>query len=134
ALDQDVVVRGSEVDVIGLDPHLVLDVLREPVGPKLEQLGERPFRSGVMPMLGNHDRLLDLAWKVREDLADGVEATPRSADADQLKPRKTLRIFRGIVLTLRFARVGVHEIFLYSRSFASSSSYESWYGLNLIDS
>jgi hypothetical protein len=53
----------------------------------VEQLGERARRRGPVAVLGDDDGLLNVVGDVREQPPDGVEAAPRSADADELVDR-----------------------------------------------
>jgi hypothetical protein len=83
-LDEEVVVRGRDVHVPRLDRHLVVHVLHRPLDPQVQELGEPAGGRGPMPVLGDHDRYVDLVRDVGEEASDGVQASPRSAYTDQL--------------------------------------------------
>ena len=82
-LDEQVVVRGCEVDVARLDRRLVLDVVHGPAGVLAEQFREGAARLRVS-VLRDRDRLVDLVGDIREEAAEGLQPAPRCADADEL--------------------------------------------------
>ena len=91
SLHQQVVVRRCDVDVAGLDRHLVLDVEHGSLAFVPQELCEHLGWGVAVAMLCDRDRKVELWREVTEHAPDRVQPAPRRADTDEVVHQSIFR-------------------------------------------